>query len=293
MILIDGNLLAHRAFHKLDFMKNKAGDHTGMEYGFLRSVEYLEKTFPDHKIVICFDTKYNKKKEGSKRYKATRSKMTDTFYNRLTVLQSFLRQFWDQAWCAGEEADDVLYTLAKKQYGEVIIYSNDNDLLQCVDDEANITVLKSHESNLYRYDEEKVQDKYGIAIEHLVMFRSFIGDTSDNLSGVPRIQKAKLINAIHRAEDLGLTAPDEIARSIPRYTGWSVNMEIKIEAFVVSGLWAENYELMKLQEVVPVYSSVREKNEEWILKTLRKWEIGSLRLCEPYKQDLVDPELEF
>ena len=147
MILIDGNLLAHRAFHKMDFLENSKGVHTGMEFGFLRSIESLERKFPEHKIIICFDTKYNKKKAVCGRYKANRSKMSDTFYQRLRELQKFLTNFWVIAHMDGEEADDVMYTLAQDQKGIVYLYSNDNDLLQCVTDK--IMVLKSHESNLY------------------------------------------------------------------------------------------------------------------------------------------------
>jgi DNA polymerase-1 len=295
VILVDGNLLVHRAYHKMDFLKNKLDEHTGMEFATLRSLEYIQGKYPEHKIVICFDTRKNNKRDKCARYKSERSLMSAKFYERLSKLQLFLRQFWDLAWCEGEEADDVIYTLARRNVGKesTIIYSNDNDLLQCVNDEDEITVLKSHESNLYRYDEAKVQEKYGVPVEHLVMFRSFVGDSSDNLKGVPRILKTKLADAIFRAVDIGCDDIDVIAYMMPQYTGWSYNLQIKIEAFLDSGRWRENYDLMLLRDVHVFYAEQATKFEEFIIETLRRWEIGSLRLCEPYKAELVDPELEF
>jgi hypothetical protein len=258
--------------------------------------------------VICFDTKNNKKRDSSKRYKANRSgdvEAKGNFYARLTVLQEFLNNFWDLAWEDGEEADDVIHTLALESSAngkEVLIYSNDNDLLQCVDDKAKIKVLKSHESSLYVYDEAKVQEKYGVPLFLLVLYRSFVGDKSDNLDGVPRIQKKKLADAlltmIARLGRIGsdgeLLNPIEVATAIHRHTSWSVGMSMKISDFILEGLWKENYDLMKLQTCpVEYFIKHREVDEKFVVEKLIEWEIGSLRLCEPYKQHLVADDAEF
>lgn len=296
MILIDGNMLAHRAFHKMDFLKNSKGVHTGMEFGFLRSIESLKRKFPEHKIIICFDTKNNRKRDACARYKANRSKMKDTFYQRLRELQKFLSNFWDLAWQDGEEADDVMYTLAQKRGKKVTyLYSNDNDLLQCVTDK--IFVLKSHESTLYIWDEDKVEEKYGVPPGLLVLFRSFVGDKSDNLDGVPRIQKKILADAIHHAIRIMGPAtvysdPEKVADHLCFYTSWSTNMAIKIADFVSSGLWAENYELMRLVKCEVTVTSLL-LNEEHVIAKLQEWEIGSLDLCKKYAKNLVSKESEF
>jgi len=262
-----------------------------MEYGFLRSVESLERKFPGQKIIICFDTKNNKKKEKyPERYKANRTKMKDKFYERLNELQNFLLNFWDSAWQEGEEADDVMYSIAKNTEEVVYLYSNDNDLLQCINETT--FVLKSHESSLYIWDEEKVKEKYGVPPELLVMLRSFVGDSSDNLDGVPRIQKRILVDAIYYALANGWTEPEHIAEHVIDYTSWSPAMLIKLHEFSRSGLWAENYELMKLQECEYVYAE-QKLTEEYVVLKLKEWEIGSLNLCKPYSGQLVDSESEF
>lgn len=286
MILIDGNMLAHRAFHKMDFLKNSHGVHTGMEYGFLRSVESLIRKFPGHQIIICFDTKHNRKRKSCARYKANRSKMKDTFYQRLNELQKFLSNFWKLAKMDGEEADDVMYTLAHTLDDTKIcyLYSNDNDLLQCVTDK--IFVLKSHESSLYIWDADHVEEKYGVPPELLVLFRSFVGDNSDNLDGVSRIQKRVLADAIMYANNNGCQNLELFANNLCFYTAWSTNMAIKIADFVSSGLWKENYELMKLQKCEVVITDLL-LNKDHVIKKLQEWEIGSLDLCKPYKLDLV------
>jgi len=281
MIIVDGNLLAHRAFHKLDFLANSAGVHTGMEFGFLRSVESLQNKIGE-KIVICFDTKYNKKKKEGSAYKANRTVMKDEFYDRLKNLQKFLLNFWDLAWQPGEEADDVMYSIASKTDEEVYLYSNDNDLLQCVND--RISVLKSHDSSLYIWDAAKVEEKFGVPPELLVLFRSFVGDKTDNLEGVPRIQKRILADAIQ----YWVHTPNEIFK----YSSWSISMAGKIEEFIRSGQWQENYDLMKL-EVCDYQYFEKELDEGMVVNMLKTWEIGSLNLCEPYKKDLVNSESEF
>lgn len=285
MILIDGNMLAHRAFHKMDFLENSKGVHTGMEFGFLRSVESLKRKFPEHQIIICFDTKNNRKRKACSRYKANRPKMKDSFYQRLSQLQKFLSNFWNLAMMDGEEADDVMFTLAQEFVANdqvIYLYSNDNDLLQCVTDK--IFVLKSHESTLYVWDAYKVEEKFGVRPELLVLFRSFVGDKTDNLKGVPRIQKKILADAIH----YWIKTPNEIFK----YSAWSSNMSQKIEEFIRSGLWAENYELMKLVKCEVVITSLL-LNEKHVIKKLQEWEIGSLDLCKDYKANLVSEESEF
>ena len=296
MIIVDGNMLAHRAFHKLDFLKNLAGVHTGMEYGFLRSLESLVHKYPEHRIIICFDTAKNRKRKEGGRYKANRSTMKSAFYERLGELQKFLLNFWDLAWQEGEEADDVMYSLAKSCYdtgqleGEIYLYSNDNDLLQCVTDK--IFVLKSHESALYVWDADKVEDKYGLLPDKLVLFRSFVGDPSDNLCGVERIQKRILVEAIMSALDAGWEEPEHIAEYVIDYSSWSPAVLIKLHKFSRSEMWRENYELMKLEQCEFQYFTSK-MNKEHVIKKLKEWEIGSLDICKEFANELIDANGEF
>ena len=290
MILIDGNMLAHRAYHKMDFLENSKGEHTGMEFGFLRTMESLQRKFPDDKIIICFDTKRNFKREKSARYKANRTGTDSSFYKRMKVLQSFLLNFWDLAWQEGEEADDVMYSLAAKADEVVYLYSNDNDLLQCVGD--SIFVIKSHESQLFVWDVDRVEEKFFVPPKWVPMFRSFVGDASDNLDGVPRIQKRILADAILGAVHNDITDTEIIAGYVSNYGAWSANMQIKIKQFIDSGDWTENYELMYLREVEYQYFSKDGlMDEDGVIELLKRWEIFSLDMCKDFK--LIEPESEF
>lgn len=279
MLIIDGNMLAHRTFHKMDFLENSQGVHTGMEFGFLRSVESLQKKYPDQKIIICFDTIYNKKRKFCKRYKANREPMKENnFYPRLKELQLFLNNFWDLAWMYGEEADDVMYSISCKAEEVVYLLSNDNDLLQCIGD--SVFVLKSHESFIYTWDTERVKEKYYVDPEWLVMFRSFVGDKTDNLDGVPRIQKRILADAIYNGiNDNEEVFPHCMAKNIANYTGWSTKMAIAIKNFYENGLWQENYNLMLLREVDYEYHEAK-IDETYIEAKLLFWEINSLEMCK-------------
>jgi hypothetical protein len=261
-----------------------------MEFGFLRSVESLQRNYPDQKIIICFDTSHNKKREMCKEYKADRKPGTGDFYVRIEELKKFLNCFWDLAWQYGEEADDVMYSISCKAEEVVYLLSNDNDLLQCIGD--SVFVLKSHESSLYTWDAVSVKEKYCIDPDWLVMLRSFVGDKSDNLDGVPRIQKKVLANAIYDSVEKGIRDPNSIAEIMCGYTSWSVSMAEQILKFYTCGKWKRNYDLMLLQEV-PYEYHVAEMNEELVVQKLKWWEINSLDLCKRYKDQLIDKDSEF
>jgi hypothetical protein len=272
----------------MDFLENSAGVKTGMEFGFLRTIEMLKKKFSTDKIIICFDTAKNKKKDTSARYKANRTGVDKSFYKRLDDLQQFLLNFWDLACQEGEEADDVMYSIAAKAEEVVYLYSNDNDLLQCVGD--SIFVLKSHESQLFVWDVDRVEEKFLVPPKWLPMFRSFVGDKSDNLEGVPRIQKKILADAILGAVHKSILDPEAIANYVSNYCGWSIGMLNKIDAFITVGLWKENYELMYLREVDYVY---KENNlvEIEVVRFLQEKEIYSLKMSKQF--NLIETESEF
>ncbi len=288
MLLIDASMLMYRCYSKMDFLKTSTGVKTGLEFGTLRSLESLQKNYPDSQIVVCFDRK-SWRKDVSKEYKANRAPWPDDLKNRFGVFKDVLRALYATSEQDGLEADDVMFKLSKSQPGPHQIYTNDHDLLQAVDDVRGVTVLKSWKSKIYTYDMAKVMEKFGVTPENLAFLRAFIGDKSDNLKGIPRINKDHLAKLIMwgRAKGLG----DKKLLEEILSADWSKSVKRELNSFVNPELligtgWGDNYVLMKLigdavgDEPVTITPAI--ENKELIVKRMLQWEIKSLKLCEKY-----------
>lgn len=284
-MLIDMSMLMYRCMHRMDDeIKNSKGLSTGLEFGSLRSLQGLGKKYPDHKIVLCFDSKTDKR-DIDENYKANRSEMQDTTKLRIGVFQGFCKKIY--AWSSkdGLEADDVMFSLStlsivqnesfeRRLPLQHYIYTNDNDLLQAVS--GTVTVLKSFRSNLYEWGPDKVLEKYGVVPERLPLFRAFAGDSSDNLPGVNRIPKKKLAAFVNSLEE---STPDcTVANDIDMF---SENMQAEIIAFTSMGQLDRNYKLMHLTYQ---HCEIIEPSGEEISTMLKYWEIFSLNICK----ELVD-----
>ena len=282
MILVDASMVVYRAYKKLDHLENSKGVSTGMEYGTLRILESLQKKYLAHDIILVFDGVRStvKRKKIEPAYKANRSEKETGFIKRMSVLKDFLKRQYLWAEDNNYEADDLLYSIAKAVQNdfpedEVFIYTNDNDLLQAVS--PQIKVIKSHRSDLYIYDLQKVFGKYGVTPNHLPVFRAFIGDSSDNLTGVSRIFKKPLARIISSDHGSQVGVFDRISRKILQDPVWSINMRIKIAKFINSGQAKRNYLVMKLDGIdftleKATFQPIREQLEEW--------EIYSLKMCK-------------
>jgi len=287
MMLVDTSMVMHRCFHKMDFLKNSEGIPTGLEFGSLKILQMLKKNYPDQQIVCCFDCppSENWRRKESKVYKSDRKEASEGFFERVTEFKKFLRCIYYTSELHEEEADDVIYALSRKYKGPHYIYTNDKDLLQAVSNEFGIIQLKSWKSNLYEWTEDKVLAEFGVSPEVLPFLRAFIGDKSDNLTGVSRIGKSYLAELIQWCHKKGLDF-DKTLEEIK--TGdWSESEKTKITEFIDSGAFYENYKLMVLlaQNAVEVHLPV--ENDDFVVECLNKWEILSLEICEKYKDKLV------
>ena len=287
MMLVDTSMVIHRCFHKMDFLKNSSGVPTGIEFGTLKILQMLTNKYPDQEIVCCFDCppSENWRRKESKTYKANREPASKEFIDRITVFKKFLRANYSTAESPEEEADDVIYSLSRSQKGMHYIYTNDKDLLQAVSNEFGIVMLKSFEHKLYEWTEDKVVAEFGVPPFALPILRAFIGDKSDNLSGVDRIGKSYLAQLISWCWKKDCTF-EEILEEIK--TGdWSKKEKAKIVEFIDSGGFYENYKLMVLIAADTVKINPPTRDEDYVVKCLNNWEIMSLDICEKYRDKLV------
>jgi DNA polymerase I len=200
--IIDGMNLAYRSHMILFESKTSEGAYSGMFFGFIRSIQSLKKRFRQYKFIVVWDHRPEHKYQILPSYKSGRTKLPSPVFKQIDSIKDMLANInVDQYDLVGQEADDVIATLSerfknKEDTEDILIYTNDKDMLQLVE-EGIITVFKPkvgiHPEKFY--DEEAVKERFGVAPRDLAVYRSFEGDESDSIKGVPRVRR-KIISSI-------------------------------------------------------------------------------------------------
>ena len=203
VILLDGHSLAFRAFFALpDTLVTSSGQITNAVYGFTAMlIKLLGDERPDA-VVVCFDKGAPKfRLDRYAEYKAGRAETPDTFRQQLPLIREVLECLRiPMVELEGYEADDLLATLTKqfRQSGnDVVVVTGDRDILQLVRDGVSVIMTRRGISDVIRYDEAVVLERYGVTPEQWIDFVALKGETSDNLPGVPGIgdkTAAQLVN---------------------------------------------------------------------------------------------------
>lgn len=194
LVLIDGHSILNRAFYGVPDLSNSAGLHTNAVYGFLNILfKILEEEKPDY-LTVAFDVKAPTfRHEIYSEYKGTRKPMPEELKEQVPVIKEVLEamgiQLMEQA---GLEADDILGTLAKRaeQEGlEVSLVSGDRDLLQIATDKIKIRIPKTKggKTEIEDYYARDVEEKYQVNPIQFIDLKALMGDTADNIPGVPKV----------------------------------------------------------------------------------------------------------
>ena len=192
---MDGHSLAYRAFFALpvDNFTTKDGQHTNGIYGFLSMLINLIKAEKPTHMAVAFDTsRQSFRTREYTEYKANRSESPSEFKGQIPLLQDCLAAMSITVLQKEDfEADDILATLATQgaeQGFDVLVCSGDRDTIQLVD--GDITLLYPNVqgvSQLKRYDTDAVIERYGVRPEQYPDIAALVGETSDNLPGVPKV----------------------------------------------------------------------------------------------------------
>ncbi|WP_417715064.1 DNA polymerase I [Promicromonospora citrea] len=218
LLLIDGHSMAYRAFYALpDTLATSSGQITNAVYGFTSMLTNLLRDEQPTHLAVAFDAgRVTFRTERYPEYKGTRDATPDAFRGQVPLIKEVLdalRVPFVQL--EGIEADDILATLATQARAadmDVLICSGDRDALQLVN--GNVTVLYPRKgvSELSRMDPEAVAAKYGVPPERYPDLAALVGETSDNLPGVPGVgpkTAAKWITA-HGSLAALLDAADQV-----------------------------------------------------------------------------------
>ena len=194
LVLVDGHSILNRAFYGMPDLTNAAGVHTGAVFGFLNILfKILDEEKADY-LSVAFDVHAPTfRHETYAEYKGTRKPMPAELREQVPLIKQVLRsmgvQIREQA---GLEADDILGTLAKRgeeQGMEVALLSGDRDLLQIASDHICIRIPKTIKGQtvIENYYASDVLEKYQVTPKAFIDVKALMGDSSDNIPGVPKV----------------------------------------------------------------------------------------------------------
>lgn len=211
LVLIDGHSILNRAFYGLPDLTNSEGLHTNAIYGFLTIMfKILEEEKPEY-LTVAFDVHAPTfRHEMFDAYKGTRKPMAEELRQQVPVIKDVLRAMGVRIIeKAGLEADDLIGTLARRaeEKGmEVSVISGDRDLLQLATKHVKIRIPKTKQgrTEVEDYYEADVLERYQVTPVEFVDLKALMGDTADNIPGVPSIGEktaTKIITEYHSIEN--------------------------------------------------------------------------------------------
>lgn len=215
-MVIDGNSILNRAFYGVRLLTNHDGLPTNAIYGFLSTLFRLQDEYTPDRTIVCFDVKektFRHQKFDS--YKATRKGMPDELAAQLPVMKEVLDALGIiRCEKGGYEADDLIGTISRKaeeQGDDCLIVTGDRDSLQLVSAHTTVHLVSSKGGQDTSRDitPETFREEYGFDPIRLIDLKALMGDSSDNISGVPGVGEKTAMNLLHTFGSL-----DEVYRHL-------------------------------------------------------------------------------
>lgn len=216
LLLIDGHGMVYRAFHAMPPMETGAGVPTGAVFGAVRMLRCLREQWrASHWLVVFDGGRPRERTELVEDYKAQRAPMPDPLRTQMPLIESYLEYAnIPSLRVEGQEADDVMASIAecaRRDGMSVRIATSDKDLYQVVSPEVHVVPMSGAGEAL---DPEGVREKLGVTPEQVVGWLALVGDSVDNIPGVPGIGRktaAALLQQFGSLEEM-LKRGDEIER---------------------------------------------------------------------------------
>lgn len=219
VLIIDGHSMAFRAFYALppDNFVTATGQHTNAVYGFVSMLTRLLETEQPTHIAVAFDvSRHSFRTEEYPEYKGTRDATPEEFKGQVELIREVLDAMGIVSLSReGFEADDILATLAYRAGNDgatVLVVSGDRDSFQTVTDNVTVLYPGTGPGDLRRMTPQAVEEKYGVPPHRYPEIAAIVGETSDNLPGVPGVgpkTAAQWINKYDGLDNL-LARADEI-----------------------------------------------------------------------------------
>ncbi len=209
LAIIDGKSVFYRGYYAMPNLSTKDGTPTGGVFGFATmALEVIKQLQPDY-VAVAWDkpkTNIRKRLEIYPEYKAGRKPPPPDFYEQIPVLHELLQAFgWPLYELDDYEADDIMGTLAKQagaQGIDTMLITSDLDLLQVVNGHTKVFALKRGFSDIHLYSPDSFKAKYGIPVEQFLDYKALVGDSSDNIPGVPGVGPVAAKQLLHEYDTL-------------------------------------------------------------------------------------------
>lgn len=269
LIVIDGNSILNRAFYGImgsKMLQTADGTYTNAVYGFLSIMFKIMDDLNPKYLVVAFDVKSpTKRHEMYKEYKGTRKGMPDELAVQMPLIKKVLEAMNIKVIeKAGYEADDILGTLSRfgeKNNLEVTLLTGDRDSFQLATKKTTIRIPRTKQGKTEEddFDEQKVIETYGVLPTQLIEVKGLMGDTSDNIPGVPGIGEKTALNLIKEYETI-----DNLYKQIE--DGKAESVKGKTREKIINGKASAilSRELGRIDVNAPIDKNLEDfKVEEW------------------------------
>ncbi|KLV26466.1 DNA polymerase I [Niallia circulans] len=297
LILIDGNSIAYRAFFALPLLNNDKGVHTNAVYGFtMMLMKIIEEEKPTHALVAFDAGKTTFRHKTFSEYKGGRQKTPPELSEQFPYIRELLKSYGIHHYeLENYEADDIIGTLSlqgEKDGFEVVVISGDKDLTQLSSDKTTVYITRKGITDMESYTPSHIQEKYGLTPDRIIDMKGLMGDSSDNIPGVPGVGEKTAIKLLKEFDSL-----ENLVQSIDKVSG--KKLKEKLEEFKDQALMSK--ELATIFREAPLTITLEDTEFPGMqiekLKEIFK-ELGFNSLLEklgdaPEKEELVLEDIEF
>ncbi|MBQ3219107.1 MAG: DNA polymerase I, partial [Clostridia bacterium] len=187
LVLIDGNSLINRAFYAMPILSSKDGKFTNAVYGFMNMFTRMVTDIKPKYVAVAFDLKaptFRHKMYAE--YKGTRKPMPEELRPQIPLLKEVLSTMGVKILQKeGSEADDIIGTVAKATDVTTYIFTGDRDSFQLVDDKIEVHFTRRGITDVDILTHLNFKEKTGITPSQVIDLKALMGDSSDNIPGVP------------------------------------------------------------------------------------------------------------
>ncbi|MEO1784954.1 5'-3' exonuclease H3TH domain-containing protein [Thermodesulfobium sp. 4217-1] len=214
--LIDAHSVIYRAYYAIPELNSSSGIPTNALYGFINILLKLIKEEEPYSVFVAFDSPEKTfRHESFKEYKASRPKMPESLISQILLIKEFLRLFnIDFYEMPGYESDDIVASMAKQVVErdcDALILTGDFDLLQLINENIKVLIMKKGISEVEKYDLYKFLEKFEINPIQIVDMKALSGDSSDEIPGVKGIGKKTAIEILKQFDTV-----EELLQNIDR-----------------------------------------------------------------------------
>lgn len=287
LMVIDGSSLLHRAFYALPLLSTKDGIYTNGVYGFLTMFYRIKDEYNPEYICVAFDKKGPTfRHKEYKEYKGTRKKSPSELAQQFPIIRDVLDAMNIKRLELDEyEADDIAGTLAK--IGEenslnTILVTGDKDYLQLATEDTKVLLTRKGITELEIFDYKKIVEEYGITPYQLIDLKGLMGDSSDNIPGVPGVGEKTGLKLLKQFDNI-----ENIYKNIDEVSGKKLKEKL-IENETIA------YMSRKLGEIITNINleidledlAIKDPNWEELVSLFEKYEFKRLldRLPDEYTQ---------